>query len=174
MSPTCPFPSGSRVVAYLRDSDGPKQDLSVVHQQGIVTQFALENDLIITRIFADSRTGTTDVGRDNFLEMVDYLLKTKPRPPEKGLLVLNFSRFARNPTDRDFYEASLIKAGYIIHSLSDYIPEGLDEADVYLYKKLGAYVDAKFIIQLRRRTKDGLNELFRPKWRPGRNSSRWV
>jgi hypothetical protein len=161
MQSNCPFPPGSQVVAYLRDSDGPKQDLSVIHQQGIISQYATENNLIITRIYADSKTGTVDVGRDQFLAMIDYLVKTKPRPAEKGLLLLNSSRLARDPIDRDYYESLLIKHGYTIHPLTSNTPDGLDQADQYFFRKLETYIDAKFIIQLRAKTSDGIQELFR-------------
>jgi site-specific DNA recombinase len=162
MQSSCPFPPGSQVAAYLRDSGGPNQDLSVPHQQSALLKFAEENNIIITRVFADlARTGTTTVGRDKFLEMVNYLQQKTPRPPEAGLILWSYSRFARDVTDSDYYEALLERDGYEIYSISDYIPQGLDEADTYLFKKLNKYSNAKFIITLRANTKSGLHGSFR-------------
>ena len=159
--PTSPFPPGSLVVAYLRDSGGDKQDLSVAHQQSALQKFAQENELIITHVFADlARTGTTTVGREKFLEMISYFQQKAPQPPEKGLILWSFSRFARNVNDSDYYKALIRKAGYKIFSISDYIPQGLDEADQYLMENVHTYTNAKFIVTLRANVLNGVHQNF--------------
>ncbi|MBA4420236.1 MAG: hypothetical protein C0391_03740, partial [Anaerolinea sp.] len=156
-----PFPPGSLVVAYLRDSGGDKQDLSVTHQQAALQKFAQENNLIITHVFADlARTGTTTVGREKFLEMISYFQQKAPQPPEKGLILWSFSRFARNVNDSDYYKALIRKAGYQVFSLSDYIPQGLDEADQYLMESVHTYTNAKFIVTLRANVLSGVHDNF--------------
>ena len=46
-----PFPSGAHLTAYLRDSEGEEQDLSVEQQENVITSWAEENHYILALIF---------------------------------------------------------------------------------------------------------------------------
>jgi DNA invertase Pin-like site-specific DNA recombinase len=123
MSPPSTLPPGSTVWAYLRDSGGFAQELSVQQQRAEVEQYTRHHGLVIRHIFADvARTGTTTVGRDAFGDMQDMIEEPGLRPT--GLLLWNFARFARELDDANYYKALIRKKGIVIHSLTDPVPDG--------------------------------------------------
>ena len=65
MSSLCPFPAGSHVNAYLRDSGGDEQDLSVPQQEAVIREFCEQNSLVLVHLFKDeARQGGSTVGRE--------------------------------------------------------------------------------------------------------------
>lgn len=150
-----PFPPGSPVVAYLRDSGGSDQDLSVEQQEAALQGYCRESGLVLTRVFKDlATTASTTVGRENFLEMIRYFHQNAP---EKGILVWKFSRFARDMDDAQFYKADLRRLGYEVFSLNDSIPEGLNGR---LMENLIDWMNARFLEDLSTDVKRGVNSLF--------------
>lgn len=108
--------------AYLRASPGNRQDLSVERQRLMVQNWASENGHTIGRIFLDdARSGSSTVGRDGFLGMVQYLAGGTP---ESGLVLWEYTRLARSYDDAQFYLASIRRNGYEVLTLSEQIPPG--------------------------------------------------
>lgn len=116
MTPTSPFPPGTPVVAYLRDSGGTDQDLSVDQQESAVRAWCLDAGLQLTRIFHDdARPGSSVVGRDAFLKMIAYFHHSQV--PERGVILWKYSRFSRDIDDAQYYKADLRRLGYQIYSI---------------------------------------------------------
>lgn len=145
-----PFPPGSRVAFYSRDSGGDDQDLSIQRQVNEFTRWCEAHKLIPGEIFADeARPGSSVVGRAEFLRMVRHF--RSGAVPEVGLVVWRFSRFGRNASDRKYYKADIRRRGYLIHSLSDQIPgdrfgklieDVLDWKDEYFLEELAEEVSS--------------------------------
>lgn len=141
-----------RYVSYLRDSGGPDQETSTNQQAAEVESLAQQEGHIITRTFRDrAQSGSTTVGRDQFLAMIEYL--ENPANTEAGVILWSYSRFARNYDDAQFYLATLRRAGREVISVTDDIPEGLDGR---LMESLVAWQNAKFLETLSRDVKRGL------------------
>jgi DNA invertase Pin-like site-specific DNA recombinase len=103
------------------------------------------------RIFADAaRPGNTTTGRDSFLDMVEALVKNKL--DVSGVLLWSYSRFARSFDDTAYYLASIRRAGYIVHSITDAIPDTLDGR---LFESVLAWKDARQRVDLSRDIKRG-------------------
>jgi DNA invertase Pin-like site-specific DNA recombinase len=146
MSTPSPFPSGSLVAAYLRDSGGDKQDLSIDQQEQAIRAWCEQNHLVISQIFRDiHRTGTSISRREGFEEMISYF-RQQLRPPESGLVLWKFSRFARNLDDAQFYKADLRRRGFIVHSITDALPEGVDGR---FFESAYDWMNVKFIEGMR-------------------------
>ena len=65
---------GAIVWDYLRDSGGSAQELSVVQQAEQIELFCQRYGLVLARSNRDvARSGTSTVGRDAFLNMIDDL-----------------------------------------------------------------------------------------------------
>jgi DNA invertase Pin-like site-specific DNA recombinase len=123
MSKSSPFPPGSHVAAYLRDSGGDKQDLSTDRQEESIRAWCNEQGLILTRLFVDvARSARNVTKRNKFIEMIEYF--RHPGQPEKGIVLWSFSRFARNLNDASMYKGMLRGAGYEVVSMTDEIPDG--------------------------------------------------
>lgn len=143
-----PFPPGSLVAFYSRDSGGDEQDLSIQRQVNEFQRWCAEHNLLPGQIFADeARPGSSVVGRAEFLRMVRHFRSGGAR--EAGLVVWRFSRFGRNASDRKYYKADIRRLGYTIHSLSDAIPgdrfgalieDVLDWKDEYFLEELSEEV----------------------------------
>lgn len=120
---TCPFPAGAKIVCYVRDSGGDTQDLSVQQQINEIKKFCAEHHLVLTRTFADeAKSGTTVTRRTAFQQMIDHFRHKDCK--EVGVLVWNYTRFARNLVDFQFYIYDLQRRGYLVHALKDHVPEG--------------------------------------------------
>jgi site-specific DNA recombinase len=118
-----PFTTGSSIVAYLRDSGGESQDLSICQQESAIQEWAFRNGLTITKIFKDeAKPGSSLIGREDFSKMIHYLRAAKQ--PEAGLVIWNYQRFSRSLDDSQFYRADIRRHGYLFYSLNDSIPEG--------------------------------------------------
>jgi DNA invertase Pin-like site-specific DNA recombinase len=152
------FQPGSLVAIYLRDSGGDQQDLSIARQEAEIRAWCRQKELEITRIFADvHKPGGTTAGRDQFEEMINYFHQ-KPRPPESGLLLWDFSRFARDFDAASFYTADLRHLNFSIQSINDDIPEGFVGRVI---ESMLFYKDAQFRKDLSRNARSGLHNLFR-------------
>jgi DNA invertase Pin-like site-specific DNA recombinase len=116
-----PFPPDSLVAFYLRDSGGNEQELSIDQQRRVLTEWTQINGLRIGREFSDSISGTSTKGRDEFLRMMAYF---QHDPPEAGVLVWRSNRWGRNLDDAQYFKSDLRRRGYIVHSITDNIPEG--------------------------------------------------
>ena len=137
------FPAGSRVAAYFRDSGGIAQGLSIPQQQEKVGEWCKTNGLILTRTFADvARSGTSTIGRDAFLEMMAYFDGTVK---EVGLVIWEYSRFSRSYTDAQYYLADLRRKGYIVHSMTDNVPQGLDGQ---MLEGMKLWMNARYSVEL--------------------------
>lgn len=156
MSTKCPFPPGSKVNGYLRDSGGDEQDLSVPQQEAVIREFCAQNSLELVHLFKDgARPGGSTVGREAFDRMLEHFLAGAK---EAGLILWSFARFARNDIDATIYKSQLRKAGYQIYSMSDNLPEGI-------YGRLVEYIldfnNALFRESLSKEVKRGLRHLVR-------------
>lgn len=119
-----PFAPGSSIVAYLRDSGGDEQDLSIAQQTDVIRKWCVENGLTLTRQFTDEAiSGSSSNKRTAFNDMIAYF---RGAPIEAGVIIWKFSRFARNLEDAQFYKAALRREGYIVHSLNDNTDQSLD------------------------------------------------
>ena len=152
----CPFAPGSKVNGYLRDSGGEEQDLSIAQQEAVIRDFCAQNSLELVHLFKDeARQGGSTVGREAFDRMMEHFLGGCP---EAGLILWSLARFARNDMDSQLYKIQLRKAGYVIHSMSDNLPEGI-------YGRLIEYVidfnNALFREMLSKEVKRGLRHLVR-------------
>jgi site-specific DNA recombinase len=118
-----PFPAGSPVVLYLRHSPGDQQTL--VSQESAVREWCDENHLAILRVYRDqAKSGTTTAGRDDFLAMVDALRDGVILRRPAGVVVWALDRFGRDYDASQFYMGQLRHLGYVVHSMTDDIPEG--------------------------------------------------
>jgi site-specific DNA recombinase len=123
ISELSPFPAGSIVYPYLRHSPGDNQNID--SQEAAVRDWCVRHQLVVPRVFKDeARSGASTAGRDDFLLLIDTLRDTKLKPKPAGVLLWSFSRMARDYDDAEFYKADLRRRGYIIHSLTDQIPDG--------------------------------------------------
>lgn len=120
------FKAGDKVVGYFRDSGGVNQDRSVDEQVLIWRKALVERKLEAGRVFEDrAKSGKTARGRVAYREMFEYFESGEAkRDGVRGLLLLYYSRFAREFDDFQFYISSIRRAGYVVQSISDQIPEG--------------------------------------------------
>src|SRR4030042_1104950 len=146
-----PFPQGARVVAYLRDSGGREQNLSIPQQEKSVGEWCRTNGFILSKIYKDAaRSGTRISGRDEFLKMVSYL---ENKVPERGVVFWELSRFSRDYNDCQYYLSDLRRQGYTVHSMTDNIPPGLDGQ---MLERMKIWMNAKYIEDLKKNIKRGL------------------
>jgi len=123
IAPHSNLPPGSVVDAYVRDSGGPRQDASTDQQINELRAYCATYGLALRKIYADvAKSGKTTTGRDEFNNLIDSTIKPESRPA--GLLLWNYSRFARELDDSTYYKSLLRKRAIVIHSLTDNIPEG--------------------------------------------------
>ena len=62
-----PFPTGSQVAAYLRDSGGSGQETSIQQQLIVIRDWVFDEGLVLTHVFKDeARPGSSVTGRDGF------------------------------------------------------------------------------------------------------------
>lgn len=152
MNNSAPFPPGSRLVAYCRDSGGREQDVSVDRQKAEISAWAREHALAITRWFEDrARSGGSTQRRDAFLELNDYL--SEPRSDISGVVIWEYARFARQFDDAVFYVASLRRLGFAVYSITDAIPDTLEGR---LLESILAWKNAKYREDLSRAVRSGM------------------
>lgn len=150
MNPT-PFKPGDQVAAYLRDSGGDTQDLSIPQQENEIRNWCESNQIILTTLYTDEALpGSSVVGRQGFLAMIDHFTK---KAAEAGIVVWKYSRFAREIDDAQFYKADLRRRGYIIHSINENLPSGLDGR---FFESAIDWMNARFLQDLSEDVKRGL------------------
>jgi Site-specific recombinases, DNA invertase Pin homologs len=155
--PTIPFELGTSVVAYLRDSGGDDQDLSVAQQSIQIREWAEKNHLFLSRIFADEATpGSTTVGRVAFAEMIAHFHRQDHQ--DKGVVLWKYSRFSRDIDDAQFFKADLRRRGIVIYSLNDNIPESIDGR---IMEALIDWMNARFLEDLSVDVRRGLQHNFK-------------
>ncbi len=160
-----PFPPGARLAAYLRDSGGERQELSIAQQEDAIRLWCNENGHILTHVFKDeARPGSSVVGRAGFQEMMHHFRSSVPGSPgidkpdcqETGLVIWNFQRFARDIDDAQFHRADLRRRGYVLYSLNDEIPDGPMGR---LFEAAIDWKNEQFLIDLSIDVKRGLRSL---------------
>lgn len=152
---TSPFKPNAHVAAYLRDSGGDEQDLSVAQQESVVTAWCTSNHLVLAKIYRDiASPGSSVVGRADFLRMISDL--RSPGSNLQGIIIWKYSRFSRDIDDAQFYKADLRRRGLIIHSLNDQIPDGLNGR---FFESALDWMNAKFLEDLSIDVKRGLHHL---------------
>jgi DNA invertase Pin-like site-specific DNA recombinase len=110
-----------RVWGYARHSPGEKQTID--SQVAAIRDYCQEHGLVLIHIFVDAaRKGSTTVGRDGFLAMMDAA-RTEPRPVD-AIIFWAFDRLFRGYDQAQFYKADLRLMGYELISISEAIPEG--------------------------------------------------
>ena len=122
-NPPASLPSGSKVIAYLRDG-GSNQGESIGLQEKAIRDFCEMHGLVLTKIYSDYASGTRTKDRRQFLEVINTLMNCPEELRPRGLLLWSFSRFARAISDFDFYFYMILKKGVVIHSLTDQGPVG--------------------------------------------------
>ena len=123
---TSPFQPGDKVVAYCRYSEGDDQGLkntSTEEQEDAIRKFCDANELNLIRVFADPfASGRSVAKRDNYLEMLSFLLHGKKRVAE-GVILWDYERYGRN-YDRAQYDAAQLRMkGYKLFSMQQPITD---------------------------------------------------
>ncbi|MEW6650476.1 MAG: recombinase family protein, partial [Chloroflexota bacterium] len=155
MKDNIPFESGARVAAYLRDSGHEEQELSVEQQEAALRAWCKTHDLRLAQVFIDAAApGSTTVGRDAFREMIAHFHASDCR--EEGIILWKYNRFARDIDDAQFYRADLRRRGYIIHSLNDSVPAGLDGR---FFEAAIDWMNARYLDDLSVDVKRGLHHI---------------
>lgn len=132
-------------VAYLRDSGGDAQDLSIPEQTAVLSAYCADRSLTLLHIYQDvAAPGSSVIGRRQFTQMVTDL-RTNHYPDCAGVLVWNYSRFSRDIDDAQYYKSDLRRRGYEIRSLNDNVPDGLDGR---VFEALLDWKNAKYLADL--------------------------
>jgi DNA invertase Pin-like site-specific DNA recombinase len=163
--PPASLPTGSIVWAYFRDSGGEAQELSVIQQKAETKDYyCLAHGLTLSIIFADeARSAGSDVGRAEFLRMIDLTEDPALRPA--GILFWNFARFARNYDDAQYYKALLRKRGLVLHNITG--PATDDTLEGRLLEGVIDYANAEKLRQTSRDVKRALEWLLRQGYSAG-------
>lgn len=114
-----------RLVAYLRDSGGTDQDLSLAQQEDAIRSWCAEHGHRLTAIYKDeAASGGSTVGRDGFHALMHHFSEADCR--DQGVILWKYNRFARDFDDAQFYKADLRRRGYLVKSMNDQVPDGSD------------------------------------------------
>lgn len=152
---TSPFQPGASLVAYLRDSGGRDQDLSLEQQEKELRAWCTEHGHSLSQIYKDEATpGSSIVGRDGFLNMMHDLKQGEG--DIAGLVLWKYNRFARDFDDAQFFKADLRRRGYTIHSLNDNVPDGPDGR---LFEAAIDWMNQRFVEDIRKDVQRGLHNL---------------
>ena len=147
------FSPGSLLVAYLRDSGGNDQDISVDQQEAVIRTWCADRGIILQAIYRDvAAPGSSVIGREQFMAMI-HALRAKKAPQVAGVVIWKFSRFSRNIDDASYYKSDLRRRGYEIVSISDTIPDGTDGR---LFEAALDWMSNKFLEELSEDVRRGL------------------
>ena len=139
--PPSTLPPGSIADTYLRDSGGEGQDRSVASQLVEVQSYCRTHQLILRRIYKDTKSGKSIVGREDFDRMIDDVERGEDNP--QGVLLWDYARFARNAKDAVFHIALIENHDITVHSLTDEIPDGEFRDLIRYVKHLGNEAERK-------------------------------
>lgn len=128
-----PFSAGEKVVCYCRYSEGDQQgqkNTSTEEQIEAIKQFCEQNGLDLVRVFADPfASGRSVAKRDNYLEMLSFLLHGKKKDVA-GVILWDYERYGRN-YDRAQYDAAQLRMkGYKLFSMQQPITDNSPFAHV--------------------------------------------
>jgi len=105
-----------RVWGYARHSPGENQTID--SQVKAIRDYCQEHKHVLVRIFVDeARKGSTVVGRDEFLAMMDAA-RTKPLPVD-AIVFWAFDRFFSGYDRAQFHKAELRLMGYTLISITE-------------------------------------------------------
>ena len=150
----CPFPPGSSLFAYLRDSGHDEQELSVPQQERRIHQWCEEHGLILAHIYKDiARPGSSVVKRERLQELMHAFRKGAA---VAGVVIWKWSRFARNIDNAQYFRSEIRTRGYLFHSLNDQIPEGPIGR---VFEAILDYKDEQYLTDLSIDVKRGLRDL---------------
>ena len=145
----------SYYAAYLRDSGGEEQELSIEQQEKEIRAWCADRNYTLSAIFKDeARPGSSTVTRTAFQEMMHHFRTGQCQ--EQGVIIWKFSRFARDIDDAQFYKADLRRRGYEILSMKDSVPDGLDGR---FFESAIDWMNARFLEDLSTDVKRGLKHL---------------
>ncbi len=141
---------GTRIYAYLRDSGGSDQELSITRQVREITAWAGHFGLTIVNWFEDeARSGRSVRKRDQLHSMMDAFRRAET---VGGVVVWSYDRFARNAVQSQLYRSEIRNLGYAFHSLTDYIPDG---SESIVFEAFRDYAAEQFSLKLSVNVKSG-------------------
>ncbi|MDX9690780.1 MAG: recombinase family protein, partial [Alphaproteobacteria bacterium] len=150
INPPAAWPPGTKIFAYLRDSGGTEQELSILRQKIEIGAWAEKHALEIVNWFCDeAKSGRSTKKREHLQSMMEAL---RNKESVGGVVVWSYDRFARNAVHSILYRTEIKTLGYIFHSLTDYIPEG---SEAILFEAFKDYAAEQFSITLSRNVKSG-------------------
>ena len=115
-----------RVVAYARYSSNNQREESIDAQLRAIADYCERENLQLVEVYTDEAQSATSDNRDDFMVMIDALLKGKLANID-AILVHKFNRFARNKYDSALYKKRLKDIGIRVISVTQPIddsPEG--------------------------------------------------
>jgi DNA invertase Pin-like site-specific DNA recombinase len=144
------------VAAYLRDSGGEDQDLSLSQQETELRAYCAAHDLQLIAIYKDeARPGSSVVGRTAFQDMIHT---ARSGAPWQAVLIWKYSRFSRQMDDAQFYRADLRRHNIDIISIHDQIPPGNTGR---FFEAALDWMNAQFLADLSTDVRRGLRDLVR-------------
>lgn len=115
-----------RAVAYGRFSSSNQRDESIDAQLRAIGDYCEREGIQLVEVYTDEAQSATTDNRDDFMVMIDALLKGKLTDID-AVLVHKFNRFARNKYDSALYKKRLRDMGIKVISVTQPIddsPEG--------------------------------------------------
>jgi DNA invertase Pin-like site-specific DNA recombinase len=116
--PPAALPTGSVVIAYVRDNGGHNQENSRDQQQQVITDYCKQYGLVLNRVYSETASGTARK-RSLFSEMFSALMTSPDDARPYGLLVLDYSRLLRNLIELHHFLKSVLSKGIVVHSITD-------------------------------------------------------
>ena len=124
-------------------------------QEKSIRTWCAENNLVLAKIYADKAApGSSAIGRKAFQEMIAHFHEAKCS--EAGVVIWKYSRFARDIDDAQYFRSDLRRRGYILYSINDPIPEGLDGR---LFEAAIDWMNARYLADLSVDIKRGQHHL---------------
>jgi DNA invertase Pin-like site-specific DNA recombinase len=102
------------------------------------------------------------VGREG-LEDLFFVTRQEPQPVE-GIIFWSLSRLARDQLDSQFMKADLRRRGYVLHSMTDDVPDG---EFALVVEALIDWKNERYLKDLSRDVKRGLHDLAEQGFAPG-------
>ncbi len=150
IAPPAALPPGTKVFAYIRDSGGTDQELSIMRQVREIRQWADHHGITVTQFYSDeARSGRTMHKRE---QLVNLLERLRGGAEERGVVVWSYDRFARNAVHSQLYRSEIRSLGYVFHSLTDYIPDG---SEAMIFEAFKDYVAEQYSVKLSINVKSG-------------------